>query len=96
MTVVIVTVVTVTVVIFVTVVIVTYFSKNKLTPRQLMRCVQGSFSQSCNVSDDDGDDDDDDDDYDDNNDNDDNDNSKDNHKKRIYLFSLIFGGINFF
>ena len=52
MTVVIVAVVIVTVVIMrvvtvavVTVVIVTSFSKNNLTPRQLMRCSRGSFSQ---------------------------------------------------
>ena len=37
-----------------TVAIVTYFSKNNLKPQQLMRCVQGSFSQSCDVLDDPG------------------------------------------
>ena len=31
------------------VVIVKYFIKNNMTPPQLMRCVQGSFSQSCDV-----------------------------------------------
>ena len=36
---------TVVIVPVVTVVIVTYFSKNKLTPRQPMRCSQGSFSR---------------------------------------------------
>ena len=47
----IVTVVIVTVVTeaLVTVVIVTYFSKNNLTPQQLMRCSRAAFRDSCDV-----------------------------------------------